>query len=311
MKVLVTCPPMLGLFSEFSRNFEKLGLEAVPAKVVQTMTEDELCALLPDFDGWIIGDDPATRKVFEAGKSGRLKAVVKWGIGVDNVDFQACKDLGIPVSNTPMMFGAEVADLALSYVLALARETFPIDRGIRQGAWPKPCGVSLGAKKIGVVGLGDIGRNLAKRVQACGMEVVGWDPGLTPDKVPEGVAWKAWPEAVEEVDFLAFTCALNAKNFHMLSREVISKLKSGVRIVNVARGGLIEEDALVEALREGRIHSVALDVFEKEPIPMDSYLRSHPLSILGSHNGSNTRDAVIRASHRAIDLLGEFLGQAR
>lgn len=307
MKVLVTCPPMLGQFERFLPRFADVGWDAVPAKVVQTLSQDELCELLPEFDGWIIGDDPATRRVFEAGKSGRLKAAVKWGIGVDNVDFQACKDLEIPIINTPLMFGAEVADLALSYVLALARETFPIDRGIRAGAWPKPSGISLAGRTIGVVGLGDIGANLVKRVQACGMNVIGWDPGIDASRAPEGVSLRSWPQGVAEVDFLAFTCALNAKNFHMLSQEVLAGAKDGVRVVNVARGGLIDQSALVDSLRTGKVHSAALDVFEQEPLPMDSFLREHPLCILGSHNGSNTKDAVVRASLRAIELLDGFL----
>jgi D-3-phosphoglycerate dehydrogenase len=103
---------------------------------VQTLSVEELKELVPQHDGWIIGDDPATREVFMAGKAGKLKAAVKWGIGVDNVDFDACKDLGIPIVNTPNMFGGEVADIAVGYVIALARETFQIDDGIRQGSGP-------------------------------------------------------------------------------------------------------------------------------------------------------------------------------
>ena len=128
-KILVTCPPMLRMIDEFRPIFAKAGVEITTPDVVQTLTVPELKELVPQHDGWIIGDDPATREVFEAGKQGRLRAAVKWGIGVDNVDFAACKDLGIPIINTPNMFGAEVADVAMCYVLALARETFLIDRG--------------------------------------------------------------------------------------------------------------------------------------------------------------------------------------
>ena len=150
MKVLVTCPPMLGMIEEFRPLFESRGVELTPAKVVQILSEDELCDLLPGYDGWIIGDDPATRRVFAAGKSGRLKAAVKWGIGVDNVDFAACKDMDIPITNCPNMFGAEVADVGMSYISALARETFVIDRGVRAGQWPKPRGISLAGRTLGL-----------------------------------------------------------------------------------------------------------------------------------------------------------------
>ena len=165
MKVLVTCPPMLGMIEEFIPYGKDNGIELVPAQVTQTLSVDELIELVPQFDGWIIGDDPATRAVFDAGKAGALKAAVKWGIGVDNVDFSACEDLYIPIINTPLMFGAEVADVAMSYVIGLARQLYFIDREIRTNhAWPKPAGVSLAGKRVGVIGLGDIGRNTAKRL---------------------------------------------------------------------------------------------------------------------------------------------------
>ncbi|MDR7295734.1 D-3-phosphoglycerate dehydrogenase [Pelomonas aquatica] len=307
LKVLVTCPPMLGMIEEFRPLFERRGVEVTPAKVVQTLSQDELCGLLPQYDGWIIGDDPATRRVFEAGKAGRLKAAVKWGIGVDNVDFAACKDLGIPITNCPNMFGGEVADVGMSYLAALARETFTIDRGVRDGKWPKPRGLSLSGRTLGLIGLGDIGRNLAGRALAAGMKVVAYDP-FYQGELPAEVQRATWPARVEEADFLAFTCALTAANTHMLNADVLARCKRGVRITNVARGPLIDEQALIAALQSGQVHSVALDVFEVEPLPMDSPLRGMPNTIFGSHNGSNTVDGVVRCSHFAIATLLGYLG---
>lgn len=307
MKVLVTCPPMLGMIDEFIPFAREQGIELVPAKVTQTLSQDELVQLLPAYDGWIIGDDPATRRVFEAAKCGQLKAAVKWGIGVDNVDFAACKDLGIPIINTPQMFGTEVADVALALLIGLARELFTIDRGVRAGGWPKPAGVSLAGKKVGLVGFGDIGRALAKRLLACDMDVVAYDPGVEGDGGLAGIERAAWPSRVEEADFLAFTCSLNDRNRHMLDGEVLARCKRGVRVVNVARGPLIDEAALVAALQSGHVTSAALDVFEVEPLPADSPLRAMPQCIFGSHNGSNTQDAVRRASHEAMGRLFAFL----
>lgn len=304
--VLVTCPPMLGQFDRFVEYAAERGMKMHRANVTQTLSEDELCALLPDYDGWIIGDDPATRRVFETARQGRLRAAVKWGIGVDNVDFAACKDLGIPIINTPMMFGAEVADIATAYVIGLARELFLIDRGVRAGGWPKPAGISLSGRRVGVVGLGDIGRNVVSRLQALGMAVVGYDPGVDGDVGLPALERAAWPEAVEGLDFLVFTCALNKHNFHMLDAAVLARCKPGVRIVNVARGPLIDEAALINALKTGHVYSAALDVFEIEPLPTESPLRDMTRCIFGSHNGSNTVDAVIRASHEAIEKLAEL-----
>ncbi|MEI6639292.1 MAG: phosphoglycerate dehydrogenase [Chlorobium sp.] len=307
MKVLVTCPPMLGMIETFLPLFEKKGIKVTAPNVVQTLSIEELMQLVPKHDGWIIGDDPATREVFITGKNGKLKAAVKWGIGVDNVDFAACNDLGIPIDNTPNMFGGEVADIAVGYVIALARETFQIDRGVRQGQWPKPRGISLSGKTVALVGFGDIGKSTAIRLIAANMEIIAYDP-VAPDS-PEltEVRRYIWPEHIEEADFIVITCALTPSSHHMLNSEVLSKVKPGVRVVNVARGPIIDESALENALRTGLVCSAALDVFEIEPLPMSSYLRTHPRCVFGSHNASNTSDAVIRTSEIAITKLMEFL----
>lgn len=308
MKVLVTCPPMLGMIDEFIPFAAKQGIRLIPAKVTQTLSEDELEELVPTVDGWIIGDDPATRRVFTTGKAGQLKAAVKWGIGVDNVDFNACKDLGIPITNTPLMFGAEVADVAVSYVIGLARQLYFIDREIRNNnSWPKPAGVSLSGKQVGIIGLGDIGRNTAKRLLACDMSVTVYDPGVTGDAGIAGISRANWPEQIENMDFLVFTCSLNEKNRHMLNNKTLRQAKSGVFIVNVARGPLIDECALISALQSGHVQAAALDVFENEPLPATSPLRAMPQCIFGSHNGSNTKDAVRRASYEAMGKLFGFL----
>ncbi|WP_216654705.1 phosphoglycerate dehydrogenase [Pseudogemmobacter hezensis] len=306
--VLVTCPPMLGQIDLFMDYAAERGLKLHPAKVTQILSEEELKALLPDYDGWIIGDDPATRDVFETAQKGKLRAAVKWGIGVDNVDFAACKDLGIPIINTPQMFGTEVADVAVAFVIGLARQLFLIDRGVREGKWLKPAGISLSGRRAGVIGLGDIGRNAVTRLQALGLNVTAYDPGVAGDAGIPGLARATWPEGVEELDFLVFTCSLNQHNFHMLNAEVLARCKPGVRVVNVARGPLIDEAALIAALQSGHVHSAALDVFEVEPLPADSPLRGMERAILGTHNGSNTIDGVIRASHTAINHLSGFLG---
>jgi len=299
---------MLGMQEQFLPALEARGIRVHCPDVVQTLSEDELINLLPDFDGWIIGDDPATRRVFEAGRRGKLKAAVKWGIGVDNVDFEACRDMGIPITNTPDMFGAEVADIAVGYVVGLARETFLIDREIRAGYWPKPCGISLAGKRVGLIGYGDIGRKTSCRLLAAELLVTCYDPAYTVGAATDGIQIAVWPAGLGECDFLVFTCSLNAGNRHMLNDETLALCKRGVRLVNVARGPLIDEQALIAALRSGQVYSAALDVFEEEPLPLDSPLRDLPRCIFGSHNGSNTSDAVARTNDRALAELFRFLG---
>lgn len=307
MKVLVTCPPMLGMIDTFRPIFAKHRVEVTAPKVVQTLSVEELKEILPHHDGWIIGDDPANRDVFTAGKSGQLKAAVKWGIGVDNVDFVACQDLGIPIINTPNMFGGEVADIALGYVIALARETFQIDNGIRQGQWPKPRGISLSGKTVALVGFGDIGKCTAKRLLVTGMNIVAYDP-FAPDSPELSAVQRAkWPNRIEEADFIVVTSSLTPSSRHMVNADVLDKAKVGVRVVNVGRGPVVDEPSLEAALKTGKVHSAALDVFEIEPLPINSYLRTHPRCIFGSHNASNTEDAVVRTSEIAISKLMSFL----
>jgi D-3-phosphoglycerate dehydrogenase len=306
-KILVTCPPMLGQFDKFIEPAKKLGLELVPAQTTQILSETELVSQLPNFDGWIIGDDPATKKVFEAGVAGKFKAAVKWGIGVDNVDFDACKQLDIPIINTPNMFGGEVADVGIALMLGLARQTYFIDRGVRAGKWPKPAGMSMSGKHIGVVGFGDIGRNFIKRLSGFDVTVTAYDPGIEGNEGFSFVKRASFPEGLEECDFLVFTCALNKHNYHMLNENTLKLMKPGSCVVNVARGPLIDEVALIRSLKTGHIAAAALDVFEEEPLPIDSPLREMPQCIFGSHNGSNTVEGVERATLKALEEIAGFL----
>lgn len=299
---------MLRAIENFRAEFAKRGYEITTPNVTQVLSEEELIALVPQFDGWIIGDDPANRRVFTAAKAGKLKAAVKWGVGVDNVDFVACKDLGIPISNTPGMFGKEVADIAIGYVVALARETFAIDRGVKAGQWPKPRGMSLSEKTVALVGFGDIGRNTAKRLLACELNVIVYDPYFKPAPGLEAVQPAQWPARLPEADFIVLTCALTPENRHLLNATTLAQAKAGVRVVNVSRGPLIDEAALAAALASGHVHSAALEVGEVEPMPTESPLRNFGERVLfGSHNASNTNEAVTRTSLKAIDLIDGFL----
>lgn len=307
-KVLVTCPPMLGMFEEFVEPAKQLGMELVAAKTTQVLTEDELMAQLPAFDGWIIGDDPATRQVFKAAQQGNLRAAVKWGVGVDNVDFAACKDLGLPIDNTPQMFGGEVADMAIAYLTGLSRQTYRIDREIRQQqSWPKPAGMSLSGKTIAIVGFGDIGHQTAKRLMGFDVKVIAYDPGVSGNQGLDYVSRKNWPEDLDTADALIMTCSLNAHTRHMLNAETLAMMKPNSFVINVARGPLIDENALISALEQGHIAAAALDVFEVEPLPTQSPLRDMPQCVFGSHNGSNTVEGVRRCSHEALKKLARFL----
>lgn len=299
---------MLRMISEFKPMFEERGIQVITPNVVQTLTEDELIAIVPQADGWIIGDDPANERVLSAGKNGKLRAAVKWGVGTDNVDFAACEKLGIPITNTPQMFGREVGALAVQYVLALARDTYYIDREVRKGLWPKPAGISLEGKTVALIGFGDIGRHTAKYLKPFGLNINIYDPYATPSpSEQEMYNFLSFPNGLGQADFVVVTCALNQSTFHLLNEEIFKKMKDGVRVVNVSRGPVIDEKALEAALESGKVYAAALDVFETEPLPINSALRKHEKCIFGTHNGSNTVDAVRRASEEAIRKLFYFL----
>lgn len=308
MKVLITCPPMLKQIENFRNIFEQKGIEIITPDVVQVLSEDELLKIVPEVDGWIIGDDPATRKVFTEAKKGKLKAAVKWGVGVDNVDFNACNELDIPISNTPNMFGGEVADLAVGYLIGLARESFFIDREVRKGNWVKPPGISISGKTIGVIGLGDIGRQTVKRLKGFNVKILGYDPFINnlSDEL-DNIHFSSLDDIFMQSDFIILTCALTESSRHLINAKSIEKMKYGVRLINVSRGPLINENDLIIGLLSGKVHSAALDVFEVEPLPINSELRKLDKCIFGTHNGSNTVEAVSRASIKAIDILFNFL----
>ena len=225
------------------------------------------------------------------------------------MDFPAFEAAGVPVENTPGVFGNEVADVALTYTLGLARETYWIDRQVRDNhTWPKPAGISMTGRTVALVGFGDIGQQIATRILACGSHVIAYDPFFeNPSNMQVDVA--EWPNRLEEADFLIFACPLTEKTQAMFNAGIVSRLKPGVRVVNVARGPVIVETALVEALKSGIVESAALDVFEIEPLPSESTLRAFDKCIFGTHNSSNSQDAVRRVSRLAIEKMKRLLSQ--
>ena len=322
MNILVTCPPMINMIKNYDTLFKKFNLNYFCPKFSQTLTVEELVNLVPNYDGWIIGDDPAVRKVFEAGKQGKLKAAIKWGVGVDNVDFEACKELNIPITNIPNVFGEEVSDVAIGILLNLTRKLHDIDTETKKGNWFKPAGNSLTGKKVCLIGFGDIGRSTARKLLAFNLDVFVNDPGfekingeiickynkdIIVTNILQNVNITNLDDALNESDFIVITCALNKFTKHLINKENILKSKKGVKIINVARGPVVKEDDVIELLENEFISALGSDVFEIEPLPADSKLRNFHQNFYGSHNGSNTIEAVDNTSHIAINQIAKFL----
>lgn len=311
-RVLITCPPMLMTLEHCRERFTVEQFEVTTPEIVQQLSEDQLCEMIADFDGVIAGDDPFTSKVLQIGRQGHLKALAKWGIGVDAIDLEAAKSLGIYTSNTPNVFGDEVADVALGYILLLARQLHRIDQAVRQGEWLKIRGTSLRGKVAGIIGLGSIGSAVADRLHVLGMELLGYDvkPFSTGANQSTKIQQVELAELLNCADYIVVACALTRENHNLLDESAFAKMKHGVSIINVARGPLIQEAALLSVLNNGRVAGAALDVFEKEPLTPDNPLCHYPQVILGSHNSSNTEEAVLRVNQLAIDNLVRDLKRA-
>lgn len=308
-RVLVTCVQLQRTIDEHRQRFEDHGIEVILPVVEQQLSEDEMLSLIPGIDGVIAGDDEITRSVLSRGD--RLRVVSKWGVGVDNIDLSAARELGIRVTNTPGMFGDEVADVVIGYLILLARLLHRTDRSVREAKWWKPTGVSLAGRTLGVIGLGDIGQAVAKRAQVMGMRVLGVE--LQEERAQAGrdlgVEIVARSTLLADVDVVSLNCPLTPDNWHMIDADALASMRRGAWIINTARGPLIDEAALVSALASEQIAGAALDVFEVEPLPIGSPLRGFDSVILGSHNSSNTIEAVRRTNDQAIDNLLQGLGR--
>lgn len=312
LRVVVTCPPMQRTADEWLSSLTDRGIAVELPPVTQHVSRSDLERLLPISDGIIAGDEQLDRALLAAAVP-RLRVVSRWGVGIDNVDLDAARELGIEVRNTPAVFADEVADVAIGYAIMLARKLHQIDTGVRAGDWPKPQGVSLSGRTLGIVGLGAIGRAVARRALAMGMTVVGIDPSPAAEAaaVELGVHLIGLDEVFEQADVLSFNLPMSSANRHLANAERLGRMKHGSFVVNTARGPLIDEAALLAELESGRIAGAALDVFEEEPLPGASPLRALPNVILGSHNASNTAEAVSRVNRLAIDNLLAVLEAAR
>jgi len=310
-KALITCMHLQRHFAKFRAEFDAAGVEPVlPPIPGQQFGAEDMERLLPGMDSIIAGDDAITREAIAAAKAKGLRAVIKWGIGTDGIDKVAAAELGIPVYNTPGVFGDEVADLGMAYLLSLLRGLHRMDASVRQGGWLKVEGRSLSGLVAGVVGLGSIGRAIARRCAAFGMEVIGSDEQAIDALTLEGAHVKQVPftALLSRADVVLIACNLTATNRHLFNEDAFAQMKRGSYLVNVARGPLVKESALIAALQSGHLAGAGLDVFEVEPLPEDSPLKAMENVVLGTHNGSNTVDAVNRVNRMTVDILFDVLG---
>ena len=305
MKVIV-CDPISPKGIELLKACSSLEVLVLP----KPPKEEELIALVKDATALAVrSETKITRRVMEAAPA--LKVVGRAGVGVDNVDVDAATERGVIVMNTPGGNTISTAELTFSMLMALARKIPQAHLSMAKGEWDRKSfkGTELFGKTLGVLGMGRIGSEVAKRAIAFGMKVVAYDPYLTLDRAKElGV------ELVDDLariyaasDFITVHMPMTDETRGMINAAAFAKMKDGVRLLNCARGGIIHETDLLAALASGKVAGAALDVYEVEPLPKESPLRSNPKVIMTPHLGASTEEAQenvgIEVAEQIIDLL--------
>ncbi len=269
---------------------------------------EHIAEQLPKYDAMIIRSrTKVTEKMLQ--RADRLKVIGRAGTGVDNVDLSSASDKGILVMNTPGANAMAAAEHTMALMLALARHIPQAAQSVREGRWEKKrfLGTELCEQTLGIIGLGRIGSIVADRAMGMGMEVVGFDPYITPEAATKmGVTWVALDDLLARSDFITLHTPLTKETDRIINRSAIARMKPGARIINCARGGLIDEEALYEALKEGRMAGAALDVFSSEPPD------NHPLVALSNviatpHLGASSIQAQTNVARAIATQLIDYL----
>lgn len=309
MKVLVTPTsfrPGCGL--KALETLEGFTKDIVFNPTGKPLTQDELIPLLQDCDGYIAGLDDVTAKVLDA--CPKLKVVSRYGAGCDRVDLAAAKAKGILVTNTPGVNAEAVGELTFALILAAARKVPALDRAVRNGEWPRASGMELFGKTIGIVGLGAIGKVVARCAAGFRMRVLAYDPYINPEYcAANGVESVTLDALLRDSDVVTLHLPLMDSTRGLIGKDQIAAMKDGVILVNASRGGIIDEAAAYEGLRSGKIGGLGLDAFEQEP-PRDSPLFSFPNVVATPHAGAHTAEATRNMADLSVKNLIDVLSGA-
>lgn len=307
--ILFTAPYMIPFLDRFRPLLEGYGLQLIVPQVRERMEEADLLQYAGQFDGTICGDDRYTARVIEACIP-RLKVISKWGTGIDSIDTEACSRYGIKVGRTPNAFTIAVADTTLGYMLAFARRQPWMDAAMKRGEWNKIPGRALSENTLGIIGVGAIGKAVTRRARAFGMKVLGNDI-VEVDHVfltETGIEMTTLEDLLQRADFISLHCDLNPSSYHLINAETLSWVKPTAVLINTARGPVVDEAALIQALQTNRLAGAALDVFEVEPLPQDSPLLKMENVLLAPHNANSSPAAWERVHWNTIRNLLDGLG---
>lgn len=269
-------------------------------RAVAYLEASQLLPLVGDIDAIICGDDRLTAEVIAAAP--RLRVIAKWGTGIDAIDVAEASRRGIRVCNTPGAFSEPLADTVLGYLLLFTRQLDVLDREVRDGRWERHQQRALGECTLGIVGLGHSGRAVARRAGACGMHLLACslEPLHTAEQACLGVTQVPLDVLLAESDFVTLHVDLRPENHRLIDDRRLRLMKSGACLVNTARGALVDEIALVDALMNGRLRGAALDVFVDEPLPAGSRLRTLPNVYLAPHHANASVAAAERVHANTI-----------
>lgn len=276
--------------------------------VADTITAPDLLARIPEFEALVVRSrTKVTRDVIARG--GALRVIGRCGVGLDNIDVAAARERGVAVVSAAGASAVSVAELTLGLMISLARRIPEADASMRAGKWERSrfMGSELFGKTLGIIGLGNIGREVASRARAFGMSAIYFDPYLPPGAAGAAPATAApLQDLLETADIITIHIPLSDETRHMIGADAFGRMKAGAFLLNVSRGGIVDESALLAALRGGRLAGAALDVFESEP-PERSDITSDPRVIVCPHIGASTREAQERAgievARRVVEIL--------
>lgn len=301
MKILV-CDPIA------PRGVEMLKEAGHEVKVWDDINPEQLDKVIGDYDGIIVRGRTKVRKP-TLEKATNLKAIARGGVGLDNIDVKDAKDMKIKVVNTPAASSVSVAELAIAHMFALARHIVRGTQGMGEGKWEKKKlkGVELMGKTLGLIGIGRIGQELAKRCNCLGMKVIAYDLYVKESPLPDIIEMHAeLEEMLPHADFVSMHIPFDPNVDPTIGRKQLEKMKPGSYLINCARGGTVDEKALLDALDSGHIAGAGLDVFEKEP-PQNTDLLEHPLTTLTPHIGASTAEGQARVGVEVAKVLIDAL----
>lgn len=307
--VLFSAPYMIPSIERFRPILETRGLRLIVPQVTERLSETDLMDYAGEFDGTICGDDQYTERVLEA-CSPRLKVISKWGTGIDSIDQEAARRLGIQVCRTVNAFTLPVTDNVMGYMLSFARRLPWMDRAVKSGTWAKMPGRTLSECCLGVVGVGNIGKSVLRRAHAFGMRLLGNDIiEIAPDFIAEtGVQMCSLDDLLGQADFVSLNPELNPTSRHLMNEQTFMLMKPTAVLINTSRGPVVDETALIDALSRGVIAGAALDVYENEPIPAGNPLLSMDNVMLAPHNANSSPAAWERVHANTIRNLLQGLG---